>query len=130
MKRGVWTIVGMILLLACNDSVMGPEKAIIGSWRTTQDGQTVTWTFQTSGTLRVSTEVDEVGAFFFVTRYSIDDNTVTIQAFNGNDDQGNTVDFPAGNCQVLINDRLMRLSCDIGVVNFTRVGPGSGVNAV
>ena len=130
MKRGLGTIVGMIICLACSDSVVGPEKAIIGSWRSTQAGQTVTWTFQNGGSLRVTTETDEVGASFFTTRYTIDGNAVSIQAFNGNDDQGDSVDFPAANCQVEINDRSLRMSCDIGVVNFTRVGPGSETNAV
>ena len=130
MKRAVWTILGSMAILACSDSVVGPEEAIIGSWRTTQNGQTVTWTFRNGGSLRVSSETDEVGNSSFTTRYAIDGDTVSIQAFNGIDDQGKAVDFPAGNCQVVINDRSLRMSCDIGVVNFTRVGPGSEDNAV
>lgn len=128
--RRIVVLAGILLSLACSDSVVGPEEAIIGSWRNTQNGATVTWTFQNSGTLRVVTERDEVGASFFTTRYAIDGDRVTIQAFTGNDDQGNAVAFPASSCTVEINDRSLRMTCDIGVVSFTRVGPGSEANAV
>ena len=118
------------MLLACSDSVIGPGEAIVGSWRTTQGGQTVTWTFQNTGALRVVTEVDEVGTATFSTRFTLSGETITLQAFSGNDDLGNTVVFPAASCTADINDRSLRLTCDTGIATFTRVGPGSEENAV
>ena len=130
MKRGCWAILGVVLFLACNDSVVGLEEATIESWRSTQNAQTIAWTFQNNGSLRVVTETDEVGASFFQTRYTIAGNGISIHAFSGSDDQGNPVDFPASNCDVQITDRTLRMTCDSGTVTFTRVGPGSETNAV
>lgn len=115
--------------LGCNDSVVGPEESIIGSWQTTQGSDTVTWTFQSTGNLRVATQSED-GLSFFNTRYTVDDATVTIQAFNGNDDRGNPVNFAASTCTATITDRSLRLSCENGIATFTRLGPGSGENAV
>lgn len=130
MKRGVWILLPVVMLLTCSDSVIGPEEAIVGSWQTMQGGTTVTWTFLNAGSLRVVTEVDEVGASFFTTTYRMDGDRVTIQAFNGNDDQSNPVSFPAASCQVEINDRILRMTCETGVATFSRVGPGSEDNAI
>jgi hypothetical protein len=130
MKRGVWILLPIVMLLSCSDSVIGPEEAIVGSWRIAQGGSTVTWTFLNTGSLRVVTEVDEVGASFFATTYRMDGDRVTIQAFTGSDDQSNPVSFPAASCQVEINDRIMRMTCETGVTTFSRVGPGSEDNAV
>jgi hypothetical protein len=130
MSRGFWAVLVAILCISCSDSVIGPEEALIGSWRTSQGASTVTWTFLANGSLRVVTETDEIGASLFTTQYRLDGQRVTIFAFNGNDDLGAPVDFPASSCTVEINDRSLRMTCDIGVVSFTRVGPGSEANAV
>ena len=129
MKRGILTFAGLILCLACQDSVIGPEESIIGSWRANQGTETITWTFQNSGTLRVASETATGGLSFFNTRFSFSGETMAIQAFAGNDDKGNPVSFAAATCTAEVTDRSLRLVCDTGTATFTRVGPGSGENA-
>lgn len=128
MKRGIW-IVLMISLVACGDNVVGTEDSLIGSWRANQGTETVTWTFQNWGTLRIvkDSETDEVS--FFSTRFTVDGDNVTIQAYPRPDNQGDPVSFPATSCTADVNDRSLRLQCDTGVATFTRVGPSSEANA-
>jgi hypothetical protein len=130
MIRGIFVLLAAVLFLACNDSVIGPQEAIIGSRRTSQGAATVTWTFQANSSLRVVTESAGLGPALFTTQYSVDGDTVTISAFKGNDDLGAPVAFPAATCTVDINDRSLRMSCNTGITAFTRVGPGSEDNAV
>ena len=129
MKRGILTFVGVFVLLACQDSVIGPEEAIIGSWRANQGTETITWTFLNSRSLRVATQTTEAGLSSFTTSYSFSGDTVSLQGFSGNDSQGNSVSFQTASCGVDISGTSLRLTCDTGTATFTRVGPGSGENA-
>ena len=125
MRRCILTALGTFLIVACQDSVIGPDEAIIGSWRANQGAETITWTFQSGGTLRVATETEAEGLSFFATRYTASGSNVTLQAFSGSDNQGNPVAFTAANCTAEINGSSLRLACDTGIATFTRVGPNS-----
>ena len=124
-NRTAMAILVSTLAVACFDSNVGPEESIVGSWQSVQGAETVTWTFRGDGRLTIATQPDDGQLAVFSTRYSINDETVTLQAYSGADDQGNAVNFAASTCTADVSDRSLRLNCDNGIATFTRLGPGT-----